>query len=61
MRHHYRLVVTLVVCLVAYGVLMIAFRLVNQPNDAAVIAAIGIFVALLLIVPVVIRTIWRRL
>jgi len=61
MRHHFRLVAILSVCLVAYGVLLVAFRWINQPRDGAVLAGIGLILALFLIVPLVIRTIWRRL
>jgi heme/copper-type cytochrome/quinol oxidase subunit 4 len=61
MRHHFRLVAILSVCLVAYGVLLVAFHWINQPRDSAVFAGISLILALLLIVPLVIRTIWRRL
>jgi hypothetical protein len=61
MRHHFRLVAILSVCLVAYGVLQVAFHWINQPRDGAVLAGIGLILALFLIVPLVIRTIWRRL
>ena len=61
MRDHYRFVATLIVCLFAYAGLMFDFRLFNQPSDASVAIAIGLFFAWLLIVPVVIRTVWRRL
>lgn len=61
MRHHFRLVAILSVCLVAYGVLLVAFHWINQPRDGAVFAGISLILALLLIVPLVIRTIWRRL
>ena len=61
MRHHFRLVAILSVCLLAYGVLLVAFHWINQPRDGAVLAGIGLILALFLIVPLVIRTIWRRL
>ena len=61
MRHHFRVVAILAVCLVAYSVLLVAFRWINQPRDAAVLGGISLILALLLIVPVVVRTIWRRL
>jgi heme/copper-type cytochrome/quinol oxidase subunit 4 len=54
-------VAILSVCLVAYGVLLVAFHWINQPRDGAVFAGISLILALLLIVPLVIRTIWRRL
>jgi heme/copper-type cytochrome/quinol oxidase subunit 4 len=61
MRHHLRVVAILAVCLVAYGALLIAFRWINQPRDAAVLGGISLIFALLLIVPLVVRTIWRSL
>ncbi len=61
MRHHFRLMAILAVCLVAYGALIAAFRWLSQPRDSAVAAGIGLILALLLVVPLVVRTIWRRL
>lgn len=61
MRHHFRVVAILAVCLVAYGALLIAFRWISQPRDAAVLGGISLIFALLLIVPLLVRTIWRRL
>jgi multisubunit Na+/H+ antiporter MnhB subunit len=51
----------LAVCLVSYGMLPVAFRWINQPRDLAVAVGLGLILALLFIVPVVVRTIWRRL
>ena len=61
MRHHFRLVAILAVCLCAYGVLLAAFRLLNQPRDSAVLAGLAVIFVSLLLVPVAVRTIWRRL
>jgi len=61
MRHHYRLVAILAVCLCAYGVLLASFRLLNQSRDTSVLAGLALIFALLLFVPLVVRTIWRRL
>ena len=61
MRHHYRLVAILVVCTLAYGTLLVAFHSMNQPRDSSVIGGVGIIFALLVIVPVLLHTIWRRL
>lgn len=61
MKHHIRLWVILAVCMASYGVLLIAFRLLNRPSDVAVIAGIAVILALLLIVPAALCTIWRRL
>lgn len=61
MRHHFRLVAILAVCLCAYGALLGAFRLLNQPRDAAVLAGLALILALLIAAPVAVREIWRRL
>jgi heme/copper-type cytochrome/quinol oxidase subunit 4 len=61
MRHHLRLMATLAVCVVAYGVLLAAFRLLNAPRNTAVIAGVAVIFILLGIVPAVVSTIWRRL
>jgi hypothetical protein len=61
MRHHWRLMATLVVCVAAYGVLLGAFRLLNAPHNVSVFAGITVIFLLLAIVPLAIRTIWRKL
>lgn len=61
MRHHFRLVAILAVCLCAYGVLLSAFRFLNQPSNSSVFAGLALILVLLLLVPIVVRTIWRRL
>jgi heme/copper-type cytochrome/quinol oxidase subunit 4 len=61
MRHHLRLMATLAVCVIAYSVLLGAFRLLNAPRNAAVIEGLVLIFILLVIVPVVVSTIWRRL
>jgi heme/copper-type cytochrome/quinol oxidase subunit 4 len=61
MRHHLRLMAILAVCAVAYGVLLIAFHGMNQPRDSPVIEGLVLIFALLVVVPVVVTTIWRRL
>ena len=61
MRHHVRLMATVAVCLAAYGVLLGAFRLLNAPRDTAVFGGVAVIFALLVIVPVLVTTIWRRL
>ena len=61
MRHHLRVVAILAVCLVSYGVLLVAFRWTNQPRDLAVAGGLGLILALLFVVPLAVRTIWRRL
>ena len=61
MRHHFRLVAILAMCLVAYGALIVAFRWISEPRDSAVLGGLTLILAWLLIVPVVVRTIWRNL
>jgi heme/copper-type cytochrome/quinol oxidase subunit 4 len=61
MRHHFRLVAILAVCLCAYGVMLAAFRFLNQPRDSAVVTGLALIFALLLLAPLVVREIWRRL
>jgi hypothetical protein len=61
MRHQWRLMATLAVCIVAYGVLLGAFRLLNAPHDGEVFGGVAVIFALLALVPVALRTIWRRL
>jgi pilus assembly protein TadC len=61
MRHHFRLMATLLVCLAAYAALLGAFHWMNQPRDAAVLGGIAVIFLLLAIVPAAVRTIWRRL
>ncbi|HEX8816080.1 MAG TPA: hypothetical protein VF753_11310 [Terriglobales bacterium] len=61
MRHHFRLMATLLVCLAAYAVLLEAFHFLNQPRDSAVIGGLALIFTLLVIVPVAVHTIWRRL
>lgn len=61
MRHHFRLVALLAVCLCAYGVMLAAFRLLNQPRDISVVTGLALVFVLLLLVPIAVCTIWRRL
>ena len=61
MRCHLRLVAVLAVAVIAYGVLIQAFRLMNQASDRAWYSGIAVIFILLLFVPVVVRAIWRRL
>ena len=61
MRHHFRLIAILAVCLVAYAVLLAAFHWMNQPRDSAVVGGIAVILALLVVVPLAVRTIWRTL
>jgi hypothetical protein len=49
------------VCLVAYGALVGAFHLMNQPRDSSLLGGITLILALLLCAPLAVRTIWRNL
>jgi hypothetical protein len=60
MRLHLRLVAILVVGVIAYGVLVQAFRLISAPSDRALYGGIAVLFALLLAVPAVVREIWRK-
>ena len=59
MRHHFRLVAILVVCQAAYAAWLLV--LLSAPRDLAVLGGVALIVALLLIVPVAVRTTWRNL
>jgi heme/copper-type cytochrome/quinol oxidase subunit 4 len=61
MRSHVRLVATLAVGLIAYGVLIHAFHIMSQPSDRGWYGGIAIILGLLLLVPAIVREIWRRL
>jgi hypothetical protein len=61
MRHHFRVVAVLVVCLIGYRALLAAFHWINQPRDSAVLGGISLIVVLLLVVPLAVREIWRSL
>ena len=61
MKHHFRMWAILAVCVAWYGPLLLAFRLLNRPSNAAVIAGIAVLLLLLLVVPAAVCTIWRKL
>jgi hypothetical protein len=61
MRHHLRLVAVLAVCVAAYAALLGAFRLLNAPSNTAVFGGVVVIFLLLMVVPVVLTSIWRRL
>jgi heme/copper-type cytochrome/quinol oxidase subunit 4 len=54
-------VAILAVCVAAYAVLVEAFHWMNEPRDASVVGGVGMIFALLVIVPAVVHTIWRKL
>jgi heme/copper-type cytochrome/quinol oxidase subunit 4 len=51
----------LLVCVAAYAALLGAFHWMNQPRDSSVIGGLALIFLLLVIVPVVVHTIWRRI
>jgi len=61
MRHHFRLVAILAVCLCGYGALLVALHLLNRPSNGSVLAGLALILCLLLLVPIAIRATWRRL
>jgi|HubBroStandDraft_6_1064221.scaffolds.fasta_scaffold121475_2 hypothetical protein len=61
MRHHLRLVAVLAVCVAAYVTLLGAFRLLNAPSNTAVLGGVAVIFLLLLVVPIALTSIWRRL
>lgn len=61
MRSHVRMVAVLAVALIAYGVLIRAFHLMNQPSDRSWYGGIALIFGLLLLVPVIVREICRKL
>jgi hypothetical protein len=61
MRHHLRLVAALAVCVAAYVVLLGAFRLLNAPSNTAVFGGVSVIFLLLVVVPIALTSIWRRL
>jgi hypothetical protein len=61
MRHHLRLVAALAVCVAAYVALLGAFRLLNAPSNSAVFGGVAVIFLLLVVVPIALTSIWRRL
>jgi len=61
MRHHLRLVAIIALALVTYAVLIQAFRLMSRPSDTSLYAGVGMVLALLLLFPLLVREIWRKL
>ena len=59
MRSHVRIVGILAIALIAYGVLIRAFHLMNQPSDRAWYSGIAVILGLLLLVPMIVRALWR--
>jgi hypothetical protein len=61
MRHHLRVVVIFAAGLVTYGLLIMALRLMSQPSDLSLYSGIGLILGLMLLFPLLVRTIWRKL
>ena len=61
MRPHVRVVAVLAIALLAYGVLIRAFHLMSQPSDRAWYSGIAVILGLLLLVPMIVRALWRVL
>ena len=61
MRCHLRMVRGLAVGLIAYAALIQALHLMNQASDRSLYSGIAVIFGLILLVPVVVREIWRRL
>lgn len=61
MRCHLRMVAVLAVGLIAYAALIQALHLMNQASDRALYSGISVIFGLILLVPLVVREIWRRL
>jgi hypothetical protein len=61
MKHYVRMVAVLAIGLIAYGVLIQAFRLMSEPSDRAFYGGMIVILALLLLVPAIVRAIWRTL
>ncbi len=61
MRFHLRMVACLALGLIAYVTLLQALHLLNQPSDRALFLGIALIFGLLLLIPIIVREIWRRL
>lgn len=61
MRIHLRAVAVLAIALIAYGVLVYALRLMSQASDRSLYGGLALILGLVLLVPIVVRAIWRRL
>ena len=56
----YRSVFTLVVLILAYGVLIKAFDSMNLPSDRAFFTGVGLILAMLVAVPTILHMIWKK-
>ena len=61
MRNYLRLVAVVLVALAAYVVLIHAFHLMNEASDRALYGGIAEILAVVLLVPAIVRALWRKL
>ena len=61
MQCHVRMVASLIAVLAAYLLLIRALRWMSQPSDVGWYGGIAMVLGLILLVPIAIRTIWRKL
>jgi len=57
----FRSVFSVAILLLAFGLLTEAFHLMNQPSDRALMGGIAMILGLVLAVPMVLHTLWRRI
>jgi len=55
-----RCVLTVACLLAGYALLLWGFRLMNLPSDRSLYSGLAVVLALLVVVPVAVRAIWRR-
>lgn len=55
-----RCVLTVACLLVGYALMLWGFRLMNLPSDRSLYSGLAVVLALLVVVPVAVRAIWRR-
>lgn len=61
MRRQLRFAAVVAVVLAGYAALIQAFHLLNEASDQAVYGGIAIVLGLMFFIPVIVRTIWRKL
>lgn len=60
MSRFFRSFLTLIVLLLAYGVLIKAFDRMNLPNDRSFFIGVAMILGMLVVVPTAVHFIWRR-
>jgi len=61
MTGHLRLVASIILALLTYAVMIRALHWMSQPSDARLYGGIAMILVLLLVVPLVLKMIWRKL